>query len=67
MNIEYNALLQLCGEKTEEVEELRLDLQDLKEMYKLQVKKIFFFLNKKHVISIFSKFKIEDLLKRTNV
>ena len=37
MNYEYNALLQMYGEKSEEVEELRLDLQDVKEMYKLQV------------------------------
>lgn len=37
LNVQYNALLQLCGEKTEEVEELRLDLQDVKEMYKLQI------------------------------
>ena len=27
LNIEYNALLQLCGEKTEEVEELKLGNQ----------------------------------------
>ena len=44
--MEYNALLQMYGEKSEETEELKLDLQDVKEMYKLQVrkrKKIFFF------------------------
>ena len=34
---EYNALLQMYGEKTEEAEELKMDLQDVKEMYKLQV------------------------------
>ena len=33
----YNALLQMYGEKVEEAEELRLDLQDIKEMYKTQV------------------------------
>jgi len=33
----YDALLQMHGEKVEEVEELRLDLQDVKEMYKAQV------------------------------
>ncbi|KAB7493694.1 TATA element modulatory factor [Armadillidium nasatum] len=33
----YNALLQMYGEKVEEVEELRLDLDDVKEMYKLQI------------------------------
>jgi len=33
----YNALLQMYGEKVEEAEELRLDLQDVKEMYKTQV------------------------------
>ena len=35
--MEYNALLQMYGEKTEETEELKMDLQDVKEMYKLQV------------------------------
>jgi len=33
----YNALLQMYGEKVEETEELKLDLQDIKEMYKSQV------------------------------
>ena len=33
----YNALLQMYGEKVEEAEELRLDLQDVKDMYKSQV------------------------------
>ena len=33
----YQALLQMYGEKVEETEELRLDLQDVKEMYKAQV------------------------------
>ncbi|KAK3092062.1 hypothetical protein FSP39_024833 [Pinctada imbricata] len=33
----YNALLQMYGEKVEEAEELRMDLQDVKEMYKAQV------------------------------
>ena len=28
---------QMYGEKTEEAEELRLDLQDVKEMYKMQI------------------------------
>jgi len=32
----------MYGEKTEETEELRMDLQDVKEMYKLQVKFLFF-------------------------
>ncbi|CAF0737533.1 unnamed protein product [Brachionus calyciflorus] len=35
--IEYNALLTMYGEKTEENEELKMDLQDVKEMYKLQI------------------------------
>lgn len=30
-------MFQMYGEKVEEVEELRLDLEDVKEMYKLQV------------------------------
>lgn len=33
----YDALLQMYGEKMEENEELRLDLQDVKEMYKMQI------------------------------
>ena len=28
---------QMYGEKTEEAEELRLDLEDVKEMYKMQI------------------------------
>uniref|UniRef100_K1Q536 TATA element modulatory factor n=1 Tax=Magallana gigas TaxID=29159 RepID=K1Q536_MAGGI len=37
LNQRYDALLQMYGEKVEEADELRLDLQDVKEMYKLQV------------------------------
>uniref|UniRef100_T1IQY9 TATA element modulatory factor 1 TATA binding domain-containing protein n=1 Tax=Strigamia maritima TaxID=126957 RepID=T1IQY9_STRMM len=33
----YNALLQMYGEKVEEADELRLDLIDVKEMYKAQI------------------------------
>ena len=33
----YEALLQMFGEKVEEAEELRLDIQDLKSMYRQQV------------------------------
>ncbi|CAL7941476.1 unnamed protein product [Xylocopa violacea] len=33
----YDALLQMYGEKMEENQELRLDLQDVKEMYKTQI------------------------------
>lgn len=33
----YNALLQMYGEKVEEADELKLDLQDVKDMYKAQV------------------------------
>ena len=29
--------LQMYGEKVEEAEELRLDLEDVKEMYKMQI------------------------------
>lgn len=39
----YDALLQMYGEKVEETQELRLDLQDVKEMYKTQVFIIIFF------------------------
>jgi len=41
----YDALLQLYGEKLEESEELKLDLQDVKDMYKAQV-------NIKHILII---------------
>ena len=34
----YNAVLQMYGEKAEEVQELKLDLQDVKEMYRQQVR-----------------------------
>lgn len=33
----YDALLQMYGEKMEECQELKLDLEDVKEMYKIQV------------------------------
>jgi regulator of replication initiation timing len=33
----YDALLQMYGEKIEENQELRLDLQDIKELYKMQI------------------------------
>ncbi|KAL4239218.1 TATA element modulatory factor 1 [Mactra antiquata] len=33
----YNALLQMYGEKVEEADELKLDLQDVKDMYKAQI------------------------------
>ena len=35
----YNAALQLYGEKAEEADELRMDLEDVKQMYKQQVSK----------------------------
>ncbi|XP_071449305.1 uncharacterized protein Tmf isoform X2 [Hetaerina americana] len=37
LQTKYDALLQMYGEKVEETEELRLDLQDVKEMYKTQI------------------------------
>lgn len=33
----YDALLQMYGEKVEETQELKLDLEDVKEMYKSQI------------------------------
>lgn len=33
----YDALLQLYGESVEKIEELKLDLVDVKEMYKVQI------------------------------
>ena len=38
MESRYNAALQLYGEKVEEADELRMDLDDIKQMYKQQVK-----------------------------
>lgn len=37
LNRQYDTLCQLYGEKVEENEELKLDLQDVKEMYKSQI------------------------------
>ena len=37
MEQRYAALLQMYGEKEEQAEELRLDLQDVKSMYRQQV------------------------------
>lgn len=37
---QYDALLQMYGEKLEECQELRMDLQDVKEMYKAQVRQL---------------------------
>lgn len=33
----YDAIMQMYGEKVEQYEELKLDLTDVKEMYKLQI------------------------------
>ncbi|XP_032233087.2 TATA element modulatory factor [Nematostella vectensis] len=37
----YNAVLQMYGEKEEEAEELRMDLHDVKAMYKQQLEQLF--------------------------
>lgn len=37
LQTQYDALLEMYGEKEEEAQELRLDLQDVKEMYKVQI------------------------------
>lgn len=37
MQEQYNALLAMYGEKVEENEELKLDLKDVKDMYKAQI------------------------------
>ncbi|XP_031563330.1 TATA element modulatory factor-like [Actinia tenebrosa] len=37
----YNAVLQMYGEKEEEAEELRMDLHDVKSMYKQQLEQLF--------------------------
>lgn len=39
-NIFYICVLQMYGEKVEEAEELRLDLQDVKELYKIQIEEV---------------------------
>lgn len=38
----YDALLEMYGEKVEEADELRLDLADVKDMYKTQVRIVLF-------------------------
>ena len=40
LQTKYNALLQMYGEKQEETEELKLDLQDIKSMYKAQIQEL---------------------------
>lgn len=37
MSQKHEALLQMFGEKAEETEELRMDIEDLKTMYRQQV------------------------------
>ena len=37
VNSRYNALLQMYGEKEEQVQELKMDLEDFKQIYKQQV------------------------------
>lgn len=34
---QYDAILQMYGEKVEELEEIQLDLQDVKDMYRSQI------------------------------
>lgn len=34
---QYDAILQMYGEKVEETQELQLDLQDVKDMYRAQI------------------------------
>lgn len=34
---QYDAILQMYGEKVEETQELQLDLQDVKDMYRVQI------------------------------
>ena len=40
MESKYSAVLQMYGEKAEEADELKMDLQDIKNMYKQQVRHI---------------------------
>ena len=43
MESKYSAVLQMYGEKAEECDELKMDLQDIKNMYKQQVRRIILF------------------------
>ncbi|PSN32413.1 hypothetical protein C0J52_17542 [Blattella germanica] len=67
----YDALLQMYGEKVEEAQELQLDLEDVKEMYKTQInllsttntecslakaEKYIFYYDKKKIVKLYSKF-----------
>lgn len=45
LSTQYDALLQMYGEKMEESQELRMDLQDIKDMYKAQVTVYFLFMD----------------------
>jgi len=40
MEVQYNALLQMFGEKAEEYDELRMDLEHVKTMYKQQIEEL---------------------------
>lgn len=59
LRTEYDALLQLYGEKLEETQELRLDLQDVKDMYKAQV------MGFTPVFPVLQCFQLKHLYKRT--
>ena len=48
----YDALLQMYGEKAEEAEELKLDLLDVKAMYRSQVMNIVFVLEPNYINSV---------------
>ena len=48
----YDALLQMYGEKAEEAEELKLDLLDVKAMYRSQVMDIAFVLEPNYINSV---------------
>lgn len=49
---QHEAMLQMYGEKAEEAEELKLDIQDLKTMYRQQVCRFLSSANKKHFVFI---------------
>lgn len=46
----HNTILQMYGEKAEEAEELRLDLEDVKSMYKIQIDELL--KNQKWIVDI---------------
>lgn len=62
MSQKHEALLQMFGEKAEETEELRMDIEDLKTMYRQQVSKKLLF---KPFMYVYPQ--IEDLVSKNQL